>query len=197
MGYLDLPDVGCLKTLRTASDFELDPITFRKTLETLRLNGAVVDEYVLAALLRYEPIPLCIVEPLYLSLSHTSNLSLGGLQAPYSRHRGGVALRDWRANKKTPRELGPRGVCLDLSQSLPDSVCARTGGKNDMRLHASQSNYSTGRVTGREPFFVPSHPGIATEKRPAVPPATTTWISSVDGDLEIRVSGSRPLSPLP
>jgi hypothetical protein len=29
------------------------------------------------------------------------------------------------------------------------------------------------RVTGREPFFVPSQPGIAIEKRPAVPPATT------------------------
>src|SRR5262249_56956745 len=71
-----------LKTLRTASYFELDPITFRKTLETLGLNGAVVDEYVLAALLRDKPISLCIVEPLYLSLSHTSDLSLGGLQAP-------------------------------------------------------------------------------------------------------------------
>src|SRR5437870_12301027 len=41
-----------------------------------------MDEYVLAALLRYKPISLCIVEPLYLSLSHTSNLSLGCLQAP-------------------------------------------------------------------------------------------------------------------
>jgi hypothetical protein len=27
---------------------------------------------------------------------------------------------------KTPRELGPRGGCLDLAQSLPDSVCTRT-----------------------------------------------------------------------
>src|SRR5882724_9767949 len=81
VGLLNLPDVGCLKTLRTASDFELDPVTFRKALETLSLDGAVVDEHVLAALLRYEPVPLRIVEPLHLSLSHTSNLSLGGLQA--------------------------------------------------------------------------------------------------------------------
>src|SRR5947207_15902651 len=39
-------------------------------------------------------LPLRVVEPLHLSLSHTSNLSLGGLQAPCSRHRGGVAFRN-------------------------------------------------------------------------------------------------------
>ena len=55
---------------------------------------------------------------------------------------------------------------------------------------ASQWNYSTARVTGREPLRVPSQPGMATEKRPAVPPATTTWISSGDGNFEIIVSGS-------
>src|SRR4029434_468828 len=82
VGLLDLPDVGCLKTLWTASYFELDPVTFSKAFETLGLDGAVVDEYVLSALLCDEPITLCIVEPLHLSLSHTSDLSLGGLQAP-------------------------------------------------------------------------------------------------------------------
>src|SRR4029450_1019540 len=81
-GLLDLPDVGCLKTLWTASYFELDPVTFSKAFETRGLDGAVVDKYVLAALLCDEPITLCIVEPLPLSLSHTSDLSLGGLQAP-------------------------------------------------------------------------------------------------------------------
>jgi hypothetical protein len=40
----------------------------------------------------------------------------------------------------------------------------------------------TARVTGGEPFFVPSQPGIATEKRPAVPPAPMTWISSGEGN---------------
>src|SRR4029450_7713005 len=99
VGLLDLPDVGCLKTLRTASHFELDPVTFRKAFEALGLDGAGGDGSVLSALLCDEPITLGIVEPLHLSLSHTSNLSLGGLQAPCSRHRGGVALRDWRANK--------------------------------------------------------------------------------------------------
>src|SRR2546427_13207612 len=40
-----------------------------------------------------------------------------------------------------------------------------------------------GTVTGAEPFFVPSQPGMAMEKRPAVPPATTTGISSTDGNF--------------
>src|SRR4029450_7842453 len=82
VGLLDLPDVGCLKTLRTASHFELDPVTFSEALEALGLDGAVVDENLLAALLCDEPVTLRIVEPLHLSLSHTSDLSLGGLQAP-------------------------------------------------------------------------------------------------------------------
>src|SRR5438094_3880679 len=115
-GLLDLPDVGCLKTLRTASHFELDPITFRKTLETLGLNGAVVDEYVLAALLRYKAISFCIVEPLYLSLSHTSNLSLGGLQAP-------VLPPSWRGyppeleGKQKRRANWARAACVSISHN--------------------------------------------------------------------------------
>ena len=42
---------------------------------------------------------------------------------------------------------------------------------------------SISRVKGLEPFRVPSQPGIAMEKRPAVPPATTMWISSADGNF--------------
>src|SRR3989441_966081 len=74
--------------------------------DRLDLDGAVVDEHVLAALLCDEPVTLRIVEPLHLSVSHTSNLSLGGLQAPCSRHRGGVAFRNWKANKNAAR-TGP------------------------------------------------------------------------------------------
>src|SRR6267143_114644 len=103
---LDLPDVGCLKTLRAAGHFELDPVTFGQALEALGLDGAIVHEDILSALLSDESIPLRVVEPLHLSLSHTSNLSLGGLQAPCSRHRGGVALRNWKANKNAAR-TGP------------------------------------------------------------------------------------------
>src|SRR2546425_897739 len=102
---LYFPDVGCLKTLWAARHFELDPVTFGQALEALSLDGAVVHEDILAALLSDESIPFRVVEPLHLSLSHTSNLSLGGLQAPCSRHRGGVAFRNWKANKKAPRTV--------------------------------------------------------------------------------------------
>jgi hypothetical protein len=61
----------CLKTLRAAGHLELDPVTFGQGLEALGLDGAVVDEHVLAAFLRDEPVTLCIVEPLHLSLCHS------------------------------------------------------------------------------------------------------------------------------
>ena len=51
-----------------------------------------------------------------------------------------------------------------------------------------QSN-SIRRVNGLVPFRVPSQPGTAIEKRPAVPPATMIWISSTDGNFETGVSG--------
>src|SRR5262244_1617659 len=121
VGLLDLPDVGCLKTLRTASHLELDPVTFSKAFEALGLDGAVVDEYVLAALLCDEPITLRVVEPLHLSLSHTSNLSLGGLQAP-------VLPPSWRgcppglAGKQKRRANWARAACVSIDHNLN---CAR------------------------------------------------------------------------
>src|SRR5437870_4445470 len=75
-----------------------------------------MDEYVLAALLRYKPISLCIVEPLYLSLSHTSNLSLGGLQAP-------VLPPSWRGyppeleGKQKRRATWARAACVSISHN--------------------------------------------------------------------------------
>src|SRR5712691_280442 len=116
-GLLNLPDVGCLKTLRAAGDFELDLVTFGEALEALRLDGAVVDEDVLTALLRDEPVTLCVVEPLHLSCRHTSNLSLGRLQAPgCSRRAGGVAFRNWKANKNAARTGSARRVSLSLNR---------------------------------------------------------------------------------
>src|SRR3989304_984545 len=50
--------------------------------------------------------------------------------------------------------------------------------------------FLTGTVIGVEPFLVPSQPATAMEKRPAVPPATTTWISSTEGNL--GMSSSNP-----
>src|SRR5436309_10542362 len=68
---LNLADVRCLKTLWAAGHLELDPVTFGQGLEALGLDGAVVDEDVLAAFLRDEPVTLRIVEPLHLSLCHS------------------------------------------------------------------------------------------------------------------------------
>src|SRR2546421_2883610 len=81
-GGLDLSDVGCLKTLGAAGHFELDPVTLGEALEAARLDGGVVDENVFATLLRDESVTLGVVEPLHLSLCHTSDLSLRGLRSP-------------------------------------------------------------------------------------------------------------------
>src|SRR5689334_15150602 len=68
---LHFADVRCLKTLRAAGHFELDPVTFGQGLETLSLDGAIVNEDILATFLRDEPVTLCVVEPLHLSLCHS------------------------------------------------------------------------------------------------------------------------------
>src|SRR5713226_5419942 len=78
-GGLDLPNVGRLETLWAAGHFELHPVTLCEALEATRLDGGVVDEHVFATLLRDEPVTLGVVEPLHLSLCHTSDLSLRGL----------------------------------------------------------------------------------------------------------------------
>src|SRR5262249_17598632 len=80
----DFSDVRCLKTLRAAGHLELDLVTFCQGLETLGLDGAVVDEYVLAALLRDESVPFRVVEPLDLSLCHPATSLFGGLQPQYA-----------------------------------------------------------------------------------------------------------------
>src|SRR5881628_126860 len=117
-GLLNLPDVGCLKTLRAAGDFELHLVTLSEALEALRLDGAVVDEDVLTALLRDEPVTLCVVEPFDLSCRHTSNLSLKGVFRPLGAPAEAAGLPSGIGRQtKTPRELDPRGVCLDLSRS--------------------------------------------------------------------------------
>src|SRR6058998_1325504 len=103
-GLLNLPDVGCLKTLRAAGDFELDLVTFGEALEALRLDGAVVDEDVLTALLRDEPVTLCVVEPLHLSCRHTSNLSLWRLQALGAPAEPAGLPSGIGRQTKTPRE---------------------------------------------------------------------------------------------
>src|SRR4029077_4344731 len=94
--------------------------------------------------------------------------------------------------KKRRGDWGPRGVCLDLF-TRSDSVCSK---KPTQELHTApiksthfhpraspaarrhsvphqRTPFTPAAVPGGEPFFVPSQPGIATETRPAVRPATT------------------------
>src|SRR2546427_10799176 len=83
---LGLTDVGRLKALRAARHFELHAITFGQALEALRLDGAEMNEHVLATLLRDESEALRVVEPLHCSLCHDvplfSSVSMIGAHAP-------------------------------------------------------------------------------------------------------------------
>src|SRR4029077_14652577 len=82
-----------------------------------------------------------------------------------------------------PPGSGPAGR-LTYSCCAPERPCH--GVKQLRPHHVSTTGVSRiATVTGREPFLVPSQPGIAIEKRPAVPPATTTCSSSGEGNLGI------------
>src|SRR5262245_52674671 len=133
-----------------------------------------MDEYVLAALLRDKPVSLCIVEPLYLSLSHTSDLSLGGLQAP-------VLPPSWRGyppeleGKQKRRANWARAACVSIYHNRYPTPCVPEPARRMARDRWKVNRILPRRASGRrEPLRVPRHPGIATEKRPAVPPAATT-----------------------
>src|SRR5260370_4322370 len=73
---LDLADVGGLKPLGPLGDLELDLVPLDDALETLSLDGAEMHEHVLAILLGDEAVPLCVVAPLHVTLSHLSATSL-------------------------------------------------------------------------------------------------------------------------
>src|SRR5262249_17811156 len=68
----DFPDVSGLETLGAARDVELDAVAFGKGFEALSLDRGVVNEHVLAAVLRDESVPLGLVEPLHSSVCHAS-----------------------------------------------------------------------------------------------------------------------------
>src|SRR3954468_17681589 len=73
---LPLPDVRCLRALRSFRHLVLDLLAFGETAETFHLDGGVVDEHVLPSAIRsYEAIALCIVEPLHSTSCHSSSLS--------------------------------------------------------------------------------------------------------------------------
>src|SRR5262249_51710141 len=67
---LHLADVRSLKALGPPGDLELDPVALDQALEALSLDGAEVHEHVLAVLLGDEAVPLRVVEPLHVTLSH-------------------------------------------------------------------------------------------------------------------------------
>ena len=91
--------------------------------------------------------------------------------------------------EKTPHEVDLARRCSRSLIVSPIFVWAESGARFTQHGGTSQP-VSTIRVTGREPFRVPSQPGIAIEKRPAVPPATMTWISSGEGNFEIIASAA-------
>src|SRR2546425_1191434 len=62
---------------------------------------------------------------------------------------------------KTPRGLDLRAACLSVLKGIADIRCEPEPGK---RLHGplvSRQSSCSARVTGCDPFFVPSQPGMA------------------------------------
>jgi hypothetical protein len=69
---LSLGDVYRLFSLRTIGDFEFHRLAFCETLESITLDCGIVDEYVLSALRRNEPVSLLIVKPFNYACCHYS-----------------------------------------------------------------------------------------------------------------------------
>jgi len=170
----DFLDVGGLETLGTASDVELDAVTLDQGLEALGLDGV---EWTNTS----SP-PSCVMNPYPLaSLNHFTRpfamlpylvpfFGATPLDAPRTE-LGRLPRR--KANKNAARTGSPRGVSFG-PYGIADIQCEP---EPEKRLHGplvSRQSSCSARVTGCDPFFVPSQPGMAMENRPAVPPATTT-----------------------
>ena len=78
----DLADVGGLEALGTLHDLELHVVALGEGTESLGDDGGVMNEYVLAAVLRDEAEPLCVIEPLDRALRQCCNLLKGSPRAP-------------------------------------------------------------------------------------------------------------------
>src|SRR2546425_9584716 len=69
-------DVRSLLALRALRDFELDFLSFLERFESAHLNRGEVRKQILAAVVRsYEPITLCIIEPLHRTCWHRAFLN--------------------------------------------------------------------------------------------------------------------------
>src|SRR5512137_2092457 len=88
---LAFADVGRLEPLGALGDVELDPLTLLEGAEPVHVDRGVVDEDVLATLLRDEAVTLRVVEPLHAS----------------DRHR---RRSFWRFSPGRPPALGCRGA---------------------------------------------------------------------------------------
>ncbi len=67
---LESLNVLCLPALGAFDDIELDALAFLERTESVRLDGGVMDEYVVAILTADESEALGIVKPLHCSLFH-------------------------------------------------------------------------------------------------------------------------------
>src|SRR5207247_10934307 len=100
---LDLADVGGLEPLGPLGDLELDLVPLDQALETLSLDGAEMHEHVLAILLGDEAVPLRIVEPLHVTLSHLSaTSSLEACASVIPHHYGGAVRPTCSTNQNRP-----------------------------------------------------------------------------------------------
>src|SRR5207237_9265935 len=91
-----LPDVRCLRALRSLRDLVLDLLTLGQAAEPLHLDRGVVDEDVLAAAIRRdEPVAFRVVEPLHSASRHPSAFPLAApVRRPLqSSHRRPVKTR--------------------------------------------------------------------------------------------------------
>jgi hypothetical protein len=106
-GDSDLADVGSLETLRPLDDLELHVVALGQRAEAFGDDCGVMNEDVLATILRDETEPLCVIEPLDRALRHCCNLLTG----------------EPAGSGETP---GPRGrVQKPQEKSRPDSSVRR------------------------------------------------------------------------
>src|SRR5688500_17756860 len=78
----DSRDVGCVQTLFSSPNLELNFLPFRERLESVHGDCRKVHEHVFAAFLLNEAVPLGIIEPLRLPSGHLSCLRQVGTILP-------------------------------------------------------------------------------------------------------------------
>src|SRR5207249_10947992 len=119
VGRSGLADVPRLQALRAIGHVELDLLAFSQRPETIALDGRVVHEHVLAALLGDEAETLRFVEPLHRTTRHVKLLLLIGADHPVVNRRTiATAARPVTATgfgegtgaQTTRRQVGPGGI---------------------------------------------------------------------------------------